>query len=131
MITILSTVTVLPSQVGSRVCCPIEWEWVEGQRGYVLLNNIRKIDDHHLEHSHCLAVPRWFSGVLPYRVGMGRRSEGEGIPTKGCEEKHSHTAAHHPVVKPPAVYSTAVSHTPTQQQWLGKLLGTILEYVAT
>jgi len=38
---------------------------------------------------------------------------------KGCEEKHSHTAAHHPVVKPPAVVSTAVSHTPTQQQGWG------------
>ena len=23
-----------------------------------------------------------------------------------CEEKHSHTTAHHPVVKPPAVVST-------------------------
>jgi len=38
---------------------------------------------------------------------------------KGCEEKHSHTAAHHPVVKPSAVVSTAVSHTPTQQQGCG------------
>jgi len=28
------------------------------------------------------------------------------------EEKHSHTAPHHPVVKPPAVVSTAVTHTP-------------------
>jgi len=46
---------------------------------------------------------------------------------KGCEEKHSHTAAHHPVVKPPAVVSTAVSLTPTQQQGWEKLLGTMLE----
>ena len=38
---------------------------------------------------------------------------------KGCEEKHPHTTAHHPVVKPPAVVSTAVSHTPTQQQGWG------------
>ena len=38
------------------------------------------------------------------------------VRIKGCEEKHSHTTAHHPVVKPPAVVSTAVSHTPTQQQ---------------
>jgi len=38
---------------------------------------------------------------------------------KGCEEKHSHTAAHHPVIKPAAVASTAVSHTPTQQQGCG------------
>ena len=36
--------------------------------------------------------------------------------SKGCEEKHFHTAAHHPVVKPPSVVSTAVSHIPTQQQ---------------
>jgi len=28
--------------------------------------------------------------------------------TKGCEEKHSNTTAHHPVVKPPAAASTAV-----------------------
>jgi len=26
----------------------------------------------------------------------------------GCEEKHSNTTAHHPVVKPPAAASTAV-----------------------
>ena len=38
------------------------------------------------------------------------------ICPKECEEKHSHTAAHRPVVKPPAVISTAVPHTPTQQQ---------------
>ena len=38
------------------------------------------------------------------------------VTCKGCEEKHSHTAAHHSVVKPPAEVSTAVSHTPTQQQ---------------
>jgi len=38
------------------------------------------------------------------------------IIDKGCEEKHSYTTAHHPVVTPPAVVSTAVSHTPTQQQ---------------
>jgi len=37
-------------------------------------------------------------------------------PSKGCEAKHSHTTAHHPLVKPPAVVSTAVSHTPTRQQ---------------
>jgi len=41
------------------------------------------------------------------------------LMVKGCEEKHSHTAAHHPVVKHPAVVSTAVSHTPTQQQGWG------------
>jgi len=40
----------------------------------------------------------------------------QGVNHKGCEEKHSHTVAHHPVVKPPAKLSTAVSHTPTQQQ---------------
>jgi len=39
--------------------------------------------------------------------------------SKGCEEKHSRTAVHHPVIKPPAVVSTAVSHTPTQQQGSG------------
>jgi len=38
---------------------------------------------------------------------------------KGCNEKHSHTTAHHPVVKPPAEVSTVVSHTPTQQQGWG------------
>jgi len=27
----------------------------------------------------------------------------------GCVEKHSHAAAHHPLLKPPAVVSTAVS----------------------
>ena len=43
----------------------------------------------------------------------------DGMANKGCEEKHSHTAAHHPVVKPPAVHSTAVSHTPTQLQGYG------------
>jgi len=42
-----------------------------------------------------------------------------GKVLKICQEKHSHTAAHHPVVKPPSVYSTAVSHTPTQQQGWG------------
>jgi len=48
---------------------------------------------------------------------------------KGYEEKHSHTAAHHVVVKPPAVHSTAVSHTPTQQQgW--ETIRTILESIA-
>jgi len=41
---------------------------------------------------------------------------GVTLKGKGCEEKHSHIAAHHPVVKPPAVVSTAVSHTSTQQQ---------------
>jgi len=41
------------------------------------------------------------------------------VEVSGCEEKHSHTAAHHPVVKPPAAVSTAVSHTPTQQQGWG------------
>jgi len=35
------------------------------------------------------------------------------------DEKHSHTTAHHPVVKPPAEVSTAVSHTPTQHQGWG------------
>ena len=50
-----------------------------------------------------------------------------GKPTvKECEEKHSYTAAHHPVVKPPAVVSTAVSHTPNSATGLGTLLGTIL-----
>ena len=38
------------------------------------------------------------------------------LSPKGCEEKHSYTTSHHPVVRPPAVVSTAVSHTPTQQQ---------------
>jgi len=36
-----------------------------------------------------------------------------------CEEKHYHTAAHNLVVKPTAEVSTAVSHTPTQQQGKG------------
>jgi len=31
----------------------------------------------------------------------------------------TYTTARHPVVKPPAVVSTAVSHTPTQQQGWG------------
>ena len=41
------------------------------------------------------------------------------LTAKGCEEKHSHTAAHHPVAKPPAEVSTAVTHMPTQQQGRG------------
>jgi len=45
---------------------------------------------------------------------------------KGCEEKHSNTTAHHPVVKPSAAASTAVSHTPTDTTGLGKLPETIL-----
>jgi len=64
---------------------------------------------------------------------LGRRAATEGrermVYIKGCEKKHSHTAAHHPVVKPPAVHSTAVSHTPTQLQGWGKLLGIILESI--
>ena len=40
--------------------------------------------------------------------------------------EHSNTTAHHPVVKPPAAASTAVSHTPTDTTGLGKLPGTIL-----
>jgi len=52
------------------------------------------------------------------------------ISIKGSVEKDSHTSTHHPVVKPPAVHSTAVSHTPTLATWLGKLLGTILESIA-
>jgi len=48
------------------------------------------------------------------------------IGVKGCEEKHSNTTAHHPVVKPPAAASTAVQHTPTDITGLGKLPGTIL-----
>ena len=38
---------------------------------------------------------------------------------KGCEEKHSHKAAHYPVGTPPAMHTTAVSQTPTQQQGWG------------
>ena len=41
------------------------------------------------------------------------------IYIKRCKDKHSHTTSHHPVVKPPAVVSTAVSHTPIQQQGWG------------
>jgi len=54
---------------------------------------------------------------------MGREALSHSSPPaqrchKGCEEKHSHTAAHYPVVKPPAVVSTASprrSQTPTQR----------------
>jgi len=46
--------------------------------------------------------------------------------SEGSEEKHSPTTAHHPVDKPPAAASTAVSHTPTDTAGLGKLPGTIL-----
>jgi len=52
-------------------------------------------------------------------VARTRFHLGLDIRCKGCEEKHSRTAAHHPVVKPPAVVSTAVSHTQTQQQGWG------------
>jgi len=37
------------------------------------------------------------------------------LASKGCVERHSHTTAPHPVLKPPAVVSTTVSHTPTQK----------------
>jgi len=49
-------------------------------------------------------------------AGRAWRIEIEG---NRCKEKHSNTTAHHPVVKPPAAVSTAVSHTPTQQQGWG------------
>jgi len=39
--------------------------------------------------------------------------------TTGCEEKHSNTTAHRPVVKPSTVVTTAVSQTLTQQQGWG------------
>ena len=49
---------------------------------------------------------------------------GHILCASGCAEKHSHTSAHHPVVKPPGVLYTAASHT-----GLGRLLGTILESI--
>jgi len=62
----------------------------------------------------------------PYTGTVNRHTENKNKNTKTlgkvlnrCEEKHSLTAAHHPVVKPPAVHSTAVSHTPTQRQGWG------------
>ena len=46
--------------------------------------------------------------------------------TKGCEEKHSNTTAHHPVVKPPAAASHgSVAHS-SDTTGFGKLPGTIL-----
>jgi len=49
-------------------------------------------------------------------IGKGCEEGVRAVFLSICEEKHSHTAAHHLVVKPPAVHSTAVSHTPTQLQ---------------
>ena len=67
----------------------------------------------------------------PLRVGLQLFDYWQGgVTMKGCEEKHSHTTAHYPVVKPSAVVSTAVSHTPTQQQGWGKLPGSILQAIA-
>ena len=47
--------------------------------------------------------------------GAGNEGLTRGSTSNECEERHSHTAAHRPVVKPPALLSAAVSHTPTQQ----------------
>jgi len=38
-------------------------------------------------------------------LGLGIRARNAGLGANGCEEKHSHTTARHPVVKPPAIGS--------------------------
>jgi len=59
-------------------------------------------------------------------IQMGGSEKHGGQRGNGCEEKHSNTTVHHPVVKPPATASTAMWHTPTDTTGLGKLPGTIL-----
>jgi len=41
-------------------------------------------------------------------VTFGPNTYTNGGDGKGCEEKHSNTTAHHPMVTPPAAASTAV-----------------------